>query len=195
MLSTWVRVLLDDRRELRPPGDTVVETSAFLRHNLRSIATLEWAGELVRETLSLERKLHRLVSQSQGHWYAGICASRTGTEIDDWCPQDLFVHPGQKYIRCRGCGTSWSVEQRRVLIIEQARETLLPVSVIARAAVSLLDGEPSVQKLEARLHKWVQRKQLEDYGVRVLIQGQQPRRVYRLGDVMDRLTRETGAVR
>lgn len=197
MLSTWCRVLVDDRAGLVLPGDTVVETSAFLRRNARSIATLEWAGELVRETLALERKLHRLVSQGQGHWYAGICAARTGDPsnptVDDWCPQDLFVHPGQSYIRCRSCGHSWSVAERRAQILEQARETLLPVAVIARAAVSLLDGEPSVQRLEARLRKMVERGQLEIIDVQVF--DGRPRRVYQLGEVIDRLTREAGVAR
>lgn len=194
-LVTWTRVLLDDRPGMRTPGDTVAATSEFLRTNIGSIATLEWAGEITREILQLEQRLHRTVSQNQGHWYAGICAARTGTEVDDWCPQDLFVHPGQNYIRCTACGHNWSVAERRRQIIEQAREALLPVSVIARAAVSLLPGEPSVQRLEARLRQWVQRNQLEDYGVRVLVEGQQPRRVYRLGDVIDRLTRDAGVAR
>lgn len=192
-LSTWTRVLLDDRPGLRSPGDTVIETSAFLRTNLRSIATLEWAGEFMRTNLDLERRLHRLISQGQGHWYAGICAARTGPEVDDWCPQDLFVHPGQTYVRCKGCGHSWSVAQRRTQILEQARGTLLPVAVIARAAVSLLDGEPSVQRLEARLRKMVERGQLEIIDVQVF--DGRPRRVYQLGEVIDRLTREAGVAR
>lgn len=193
MLVGWVRVLLDDRRELSPPRDSVAETTAFLRRNSRSIGTLEWAGEFLRQLLDLESSLHRVVSRSQGYWYAGICAARTGPEIDDWCPRDLFVHPGQTTVRCRSCGYSWSVAERRKQILEQARESLLPVAVIARAAVSLLDGQPSVQRLEARLRKMVERGQLEVIDVR-MVDGR-PRRVYQLGEVMDRLTREAGVAR
>lgn len=188
-LTTWVRLLLDDRAELmtKHPTDTVADMVKFLRASLGSIATLEWAGELVREILALERRLLRTISRGKGYWHAGICAAKTGLEVDDWCPEDLFIQPGQSFVRCRACGHSWSVEQRRRFIIEESRETLLPVALIARVAVTLLDGEPSVQRLEARLRQWVHRGQLEDYGVRVLVEGQQPKRVYRLGEVIDKL--------
>lgn len=195
LMARWVGRLLADRPGSKRPVGTVTASAAFMHRHLRTIVVLDWGGEFLRELLVIEKRLTQLVSRHQGHWYAGICAARTGLEFDDWCPADLFVRPGLSFIRCPSCGAHWSVEQRRAQVIEQARETLLPVSVIARAAVSLLEDEPSVQKLEARLHKWVQRGQLEDYGVRVLIKGQQPRRVYRLGDVMDKLTREVHVVR
>lgn len=193
ILVAWVRALLDDRPGLTCPADSVAATSEFLRANIPSIVTLEWAGEFMRQMLELEGSLHGIVSRGQGAtWSAGICGARTGAEVDDWCPHDLVVKPGQRYVRCGACGHSWPVGERRKRIIEEAREKLLPVSTIAKVAVTLLDGEPSVQRLEARLNKWVERGQLEDYGVRVLTHGQQPRRVYRLGDVMDKLARAAG---
>lgn len=192
MLSGWVRILVDDRPQLSWPGDSVSSMAEFLSRNMRTIVVLEWAGALLDDLLSTERRLHRIVSSNQGYWYAGVCAGRTGDGPDDWCPADLFVSPGKTYVRCRSCGTWWSVAQRRAQVIEQARDSLLPVAVIARAAVSLLAGEPSQQRLEARLRKWVERGVLEDYGVRVL-EGR-PRRVYRLGDVLDRLAREASGV-
>jgi hypothetical protein len=188
MLTAWCRILLDTRTQLRPPPDSVTGKAAFLRQHLNSIATLEWAGELVRQLLRFERRLHKIVSANRGQWYAGICGGRTGDALDDWCPVDLFIRTSETWVRCPACGTGWSVDQRRRRVIEQARDELLPVSLIARAAVSLLEGEPSHQRLEARLHKWVQRGQLEDYGVRV-VDGR-PVRVYRLGDVLDRLVTE-----
>jgi hypothetical protein len=122
----------------------------------------------------------------------GSAAGSPDPQVDDWCPADLFVTPGDTFLRCRTCGTFWSVAQRRDQVIAQARDALLPVAVIARAVVQLLEGEPSQQRLEARLRKWVERGLLDDYGVRVL-EGR-PRRVYRLGDVIDRLTREASGV-
>jgi hypothetical protein len=192
MLDTWVRRLLGDRPELVRPRDSVTGHAEFLKRNLRVIATLDWAGEFLGDLLGFERRLNRIVSRSQGYWYAGICGGITGEGPDDWCPQDLFVTPGDRFIRCRACRTFWSVDQRRDQVIAQARDALLPVAVIARAAVSLLEGEPSQQRLEARLRKWVERGDLDDYGVRVL-EGR-PRRVYRLGDVIDRLTREVSGI-
>jgi len=190
MLVGWTRALVDDRG-VQPPANNVSAMAAFLTKHLASIATLGWAGELLRQALDFERRLQRLVSRNQGHWYAGICGAPTGEGMDDWCPADLFVRPGERYVRCRACGAHWSVDQRRAAVIEEARDALLPVAVIARAAVSLLGEETSQQRLEARLRQWVKRGQLDDYGVRVLAPGQQPRRVYRLGEVMDLLARQT----
>lgn len=192
MLVGWCRVLVDDRPQLTLPGDSVVAMVEFLRHSLRTIVVLEWAGAFLSDLLKTERQLQRIISRNQGYWYAGICGARTGEGADDWCPADLFVSPGVTYVRCRACGSWWSVTQRRARVIEEARDALLPVAVIARAAVSLLAGEPSQQRLEARLRKWVERGQLEDYGVRVL-EGR-PRRVYRLGEVLDRLADEVSGV-
>lgn len=191
MLNGWVQRLIQTKPDLHAPRDVSAMTALLTQH-LRTIATAAWAGEFLAELLTYERRLKRLLSGNRGHWYAGICAARTGPEPDDWCPADLFVTPGEDVVRCRGCGTRWSVDQRRAEVIAQARDTLLPVALIARAAVSLLEGEPSQQRLEARLRKWVERGDLDDYGVRVL-EGR-PRRVYRLGDVIDRLTREVSGI-
>lgn len=193
MLSTWVRALLDDRPQLAPPRDSVSAMSHFLGVHLRTIAVLEWAGAFLRDLLDAERQLHLVVRRSQGYWYAGICRAQTGAGPDDWCPQDVFVSPGERYVRCRACGHLWSVERRRTQVIGEARDLLLPVSVIARAAVALLDGQPSQQRLEHRLNKWVERGVIEDYGVRVL-EGR-PRRVYRFGDVLDQLASEVRPTR
>lgn len=190
MLNAWARTLIADRPKLKPPTHNVKAMAGFLRTNLPTIATLPWADDLTRQVLTFERRLKGLATRGQGSWYAGVCYAPLGEAIDDFCPRDLYAHPGETYIRCTGCGAHWSVDDRRNLLIQAGRDRLLPVAVIARVAVALIEGEPSQERLESRLRTWVQRGQLDDYGVRVLIVGQQPRRVYRLGDVLDRLTAE-----
>jgi hypothetical protein len=189
MLTGWVRILIDDRPGLAWPANTVPAMTDFLREQLRTIAVLEWAEPMLRDLLTFERRLERIVAGSAGQWNAGVCGARTGEGPDDWCAQELVVRPGVRHPRCPSCGTPWSVEARRKQVIEQARDMLLPVSLIARTAVTLLPGEPSQQRLEARLRKWVERGSLDDYGVRVL--DGRPRRVYRVGDVIDRLVRDS----
>lgn len=190
MLAGWVRLLIDDRPGTAAwPANSVIAMTTFLREHLRTIAVLEWAGAFVNDLLEYERRLQRIVSVRRGRWNAGVCGAQTGEGADDWCAADLFVQSGMAYVRCPACGGRWSVEERRKQVIEKARDLLLPVADIARAAVALLEGEPSVERLTERLKKWVQRKQLDDYGVRV-IDGR-PQRVYQVGEVMDLLTRET----
>jgi len=226
MLVTWTRVLIDDRPQLAYPHDTVKSLTGFLARHLRTIATLEWADELARDSLTYEQRLRRIIERSKGRWYAGVCAAELeAARVHDsrscicachlgadracdieggcgreyptipavYCSRGLYAQPGSTYVKCPECGAQWRVSERRHILLEEARETLLPVSVIARAALTLLDDEPSLAKLDARLRQWVKRGELEDYGVRVILG--QPRRVYRLGDVIDTLTRQASRTR
>ena len=68
-----------------------------------------------------------------------------------------------------------------------ASDQLAPVRTIAKIVVELTD-EPSVERLTRRIEKWVDREQLVDYGVRVL--DGRPRRVYRIGDVLELVSGE-----
>lgn len=79
-LVGYARMLLDERPQLKQPDDTVASLSQFLVRHLRSIATLEWAGALVAETLRLEDRLRRLIERSKGQWYAGICSAELSPE-------------------------------------------------------------------------------------------------------------------
>lgn len=220
-LVGWTIALQSDRPGLDTPRDTVLAISRFLAKHLASIATLEWAGEFLRELLVLERRLRTIVERGKGRWYAGICSAVLEPErphdqssctcachlgADDCdveggscgpeyaviaavlCQHDLYAIPGTSYVRCPICRTSHSVTARRSILLEEARETVLPLGTIAQVCVSLLDGEPSVERLYKRISKWTERGQLEDYGVRVLTG--KPQRVYRLGDVLDTLIGE-----
>jgi len=217
MLVGWARVLVDDRPQLELPDDTVKSLAAFVAHHLPTIATLEWAGEVARESVRFEKRLRRIIERSRGLWYAGVCSAELqperphderscvcechgsdlpcsieagcGREYDTieavYCDRDLYAQPGSTYVKCPACSSQWRVSERRHILIEAARDSLLPVPVIASAVVTLLDGEPSVRRLTERLNKWVQRGVIDDYGVRYVMG--RPMRVYRLGDVLDTL--------
>ena len=105
------------------------------------------------------------------------------------CDRDLYAVPGADAVWCPTCRTKHSVQERRAILLEEARETLLPLTTIAQVCVTLLEGEPSVERLFKRIDNWVRRGKVEDYGVRVL-HDRRPHRVYRLGDVLDMLVSE-----
>jgi len=203
----WVRNLEDDRPNLtRCQGDTV-RACGWLEAHIKTIATLEWAGEVVRELMDCERRLQRLIDRSDTGWYAGVCGNEIGREVigegDDaevvevYCPRNLYGTMGTSWVRCPECGRTWDAAARRDVMIREARDHHAPVSIIARAVVGLLDNETSVQRLANRIDQWVSRGQLHSLGVRVLEDGK-PHRVYRIGDVFDLLgrrdTRETDTV-
>lgn len=75
MLSTWCRALTDDRPGIGHAPLGAVRQCAWLEGHLRSIATLEWAGELLRDVTASERRLQRILDRSDTGWYAGICGA------------------------------------------------------------------------------------------------------------------------
>lgn len=191
----WCRNLEDDRPgALKALPTTTERRCGWLESHVPSIATLEWAGECLREMLDCERSLRRILDRSDTGHYAGVCGNEIGREETDdgdvvavTCPRHLYATAGSAWVTCPECGRCWDGEGRREQMIAASREELAPVRVIARIVVELTD-EPSVERLTRRIEKWVERKQLVDYGVRVL--DGQPRRVYRVGDVLRLVTGE-----
>lgn len=199
IVASWVRCLTDDRPTIGKPPTDIARACGWLEQHIGSIATLEWAGEIVREMLDCERRLQRLIDRSDTGWYAGICGNEIGREqtvdgevVPVACERNLYGTAGTSWVRCPECGRTWDAGQRRNAMIREARDQSAPVSVIAKAVVGLLDNEVSVQRLANRIDQWVSRKQLLSLGVRVLADGK-PHRVYRIGDVFDLLGVETAS--
>lgn len=181
----WCRNLEDDRPGLTKMGATTELRCAWLEAHVMTISTLEWAGECLREMLDSERQLRRILDNADTGHYAGICGNEIGREEIDGqvypvtCERHLYST--DNWVTCPECGRCWDSAERQAQMLMAARQELAPVRVIARIVVELTD-EPSVERLTRRIEKWVDRKQLHDYGIRVL--DGKPRRVYRIDDVM-----------
>lgn len=195
VVSGWVRCLTDDRPGIDEPPADIARACGWLERHIPSIATLEWGGELLRDMRECERRLQRLIDKSDTGWYAGVCGNEIGREWSDedgevvavTCPRNLYGTMGTTWVRCPECGRTWDASARREVMMREARDEYAPVAVIARACVGLLDTEVSVQRLANRIDQWVKREKLHSLGVRVLVEGGRPQRVYRLGDVFDLL--------
>lgn len=222
-IGTWSRVLADDRPEAGQPPKTTTLRCGWLEHHIPSIATLAWANALLRDMLAAERALRRILDKADTGWYAGkcgwvlaeerphdgftcACACHQGETCDVAggcgdevvlpavaCQRGLYATPDNNWIRCPECGTTWQVGQRREQLLTEARDEVAPIRIIAKVLVGLLDNEVSEERLAKRIDKWVERGQLTSLGVRVI--DKRPRRVYRVGDVWDTLTREQHAAR
>lgn len=214
----WVRILLIDRPGAGPAPLGTTKRCAWLENHIPSIVTLEWAAELLRDMCRAERDLRGLLDKADTGWYAGKCgrdlvperahdgfacgcSCHHGEDCDVpegcgdestipgvLCERGLYASPGNNWIRCPECGTTWDVEQRRESLLKEARDEIAPIRTIAKVLVGLMDTEVSEERLAKRLDKWVERDQLVSMGVRVI--DNRPRRVYRVGDVWDTLTRE-----
>lgn len=184
----WVRTLEDDRPGIDRPPRTVPLACGWLEHHVPTIATLEWAGEILREMRDCERWLQRLIDQSDTGWYAGACGNELGREEVDGdvvaieCPRQLYGTEASAWVTCPECGRVWDADARREKMMADARDRTVPVRVLAQVVVGLTD-EPSVEKLIRRIEKWVEKGTLIKAGSKVY--GKRVRAVYRIGDVFD----------
>lgn len=192
----WCRNLEDDRPGLAPLPATTERRCGWLEAYLPSILTLEWAAECLREMLDCEHRLRRILDRADTGWYAGICGNEIGREWDGEevvgveCPRELFVGQGKNWVTCPECGRAWDAKERRLAMREEAKDRTAPVRVLARIAVGLTD-EASEERLIRRIEKWVEREVLTAAGTKV-IDGK-PRKVYRIGDVLDLIKPEKSA--
>lgn len=216
MLTTWAESLTDDRGPFARPltlpdavlcGDLPEEISerfadhpeesvallceAFTEH-LTSVATLEWAGEFLRDLDKHERALRELTERLVPGWYAGACKQ---------CERSTYVVPGLTWVTCGYCGATTFARDHLETIIDEAQDWTARPKAIAEAVVALLDSETSVPRLYDRIRKWDSLGWLEpvrrtgrgyvwnDEAKQLEVADEEvgPKR-YRLGDVLDRLT-------
>lgn len=189
-LARWARFLATKRphyarlvdRLLRMDERTGITLLCKLfERRLSSIATLDEAGDFVREIRELEAHLRALTEHLVPGWYAGACRT---------CGTATFVVPGLTWVTCSVCGATTRADAHLDVILAEAGDWLAPPMRLAEAVVVLVDAEQSVDRLYARIKKWGQRGQLES--VRLLgVSGDPvgPHR-YRLGDVLRRLEHE-----
>lgn len=106
MLATWCRVLADDRALVPPTG--AARQCAWLEGHVRTIATLEWAAELLRDVMSAERRLQAILDRSDTGWYAGKCGQvLEDARVHDGTTCLCACHNGRDY-PCDipgGCGS------------------------------------------------------------------------------------------
>lgn len=188
-LTTWARVFADDRPQAGQPPRTVPEIAGWLSDNLRSVTTLGWAGDMTRDLLGVEHHLKGVVERLRTGNYLGICGAEH--ELEDGsttaCTEPVYAHALRPSVTCR-CGTTWDAHARRQQLVRDAEDELLPVAGIARLA-AVFTGEVNVAKVEARIRQWAHRGDVEVVDIHTI--SGRPRKVYRVGDVLDLLARDT----
>jgi hypothetical protein len=201
-LSTWARALADDRGIDLPDADTeatvVVELCALLTAHLTSVATLEWAGQFVRDMDRHERILSALTACYVPGWYAGAC--RRKVSMEDVCGAPTYVVPGLTWVTCAACNATTYARDHLDAVLDEAQDWIDRPMRLAEAVVALLDTEMSIPRLHKRISKWGERERIVavdrlGYPREMGYAGEQylPKR-YRLGDVIDALLTD-GATR
>jgi hypothetical protein len=224
-LTTWARALTADRGDFPRPltfanaalcDDLPPELAddhplamtwlcAGLEHHLTSVATLEWAGQFVRDLGLHEMKLRALTETWMPGWYAGMCRRQIAKGVT--CEAPTYVVPGLTWVTCRACGSTTYARDHLEMVLDEASDWIARPKALAAAIVALVDTEQSVPRLHERIKKWGQRERIASirhterghewvaeegrYAVVDQVVGY-PR--YRLGDVLDVLFAE-GATR
>jgi hypothetical protein len=118
---------------------------------LPAVATLNWAGEFVTLLARHEQVLRTLTVECVPGWYAGSCRT---------CDAGTFAVPGLTWITCHGCGTTTYARDHLDTILDEAAGWVAPPRRLAEAAVALIDGELSVDRLHKRIAKWGERERI-----------------------------------
>lgn len=109
-----------------------------------------------------------------------------GVEYDNTeCTRVLYATPGDPFVRCGDCGTTYDVATRREQLLAEAEDHLATVEMITRVVTTLGDTQVRASKISERIRLWAHRGRITSHGTRV-IDGR-PRPVYRIGDVLDLL--------
>ena len=184
-ITGWAEALRDDRGVELPQADTEAATTAalcrLLAEHLTSVATLEWAGEFVRDICERESWLQRLTVSVAPGWYAGAC---------NVCEAPTHVVPGLTWVTCLTCGATTYARDHLDTVLDEARGWVARPMRLAEAIVALVDTEQSVPRLHKRISKWGERGQITALR-KVDADGDEvgPKR-FRLGEVLDLLRSE-----
>lgn len=213
-LTTWARALVGDRPHLgrlldrlaaARAAETITEAQAvawlcagFTRY-LTSMSTLGWCGEFVRDLSVHEERLRVLTEVYVPGWYAGACRH---------CSAGVYVVPGLTWVTCGSCGASSAARDHREVIVGEAAEWVARPKPMAEAIVALVDTEPSVPRLHARIRQWSKRGDLkpihhttrgyawdDDTERMVVVDEETGHARYRLGDVLDLVLRDTRSLK
>lgn len=148
-LVTWAKSLHEDRGVEVPTNNGEAEQATAicrtLNEHLTSIATTDWAGELVADLQRIEARLSGLTMRVVPGWYAGACRT---------CGQPTHVVPGLSWVTCGSCGLTTYARDHLEVILDEARYWRAGRKQIAAAIVALVDTETSVPKLADRIRKW-----------------------------------------
>jgi hypothetical protein len=175
VLVSWALIIRDDTgAEL--PDDTLLAVAAWLRPRVGWLRYHEAGQEAVDGICDAAAAARRCVDRPAERLYAGPCD----------CGEDLYARIDAAYVVCRSGEheepPAWPVEARRRWLLESAADVLATATEISRALTRY--QQPVTQ---SSLRGYVHRGQLIARGERV--EGGRMVMLYRLGDVLDILTR------
>jgi transcription elongation factor Elf1 len=149
-LSTWCRIIAEERGRVLPTADNPPTVAGWLLHHVEWLRHHRAGAEAIEEITSAVHAVRKAVDRPAERIYAGPCAD---------CGGDMYGKPDAASVECRPCGLSYDVAEMRDWMRAQVYGRL----VTAREGVVLLSrfGLPVSQKT---VEKWHLRKRVGDHG-------------------------------
>ena len=175
-LATWARVIIDETGAESPADSIPVIAgwlrvrSGWLRHHPAGAEALDGIQDAVRAA-------RRAVDRPAERLYAGPCQE---------CGTDLYARIDATFVTCPACEEAWNVGELREWLLDSAQDVLATATEISRALTRYASPvTPSA------IRGYVHRGQLVPHGSRA--EGHREVALYRLGDVVDCVTRAAAA--
>ncbi len=145
-LSTWCRVIAEERGRVLPAADNPGAVAGWLLEHVGWLRHHRAGAEAVEEITSAVNTVRKAVDRPVERIYAGPCAD---------CGGDMYGKPDAAAVACRPCGLEYDIAEMLAWMRAQVYGRL----VTAREGAMLLArfGLPVAQKT---IDKWQERKRL-----------------------------------
>ena len=158
-----------------PPADTLTGLSRWLLRHRARLLRHPAVEEAVDEICDAVAQARGVVDRPADRIYAGPC---------DQCDRDLYAQLGSSIVAC-ACGAIYGVGVRRDWMLGEVREMLGTAAWVALAATAL-----GYQVASATIREWKRRGRITPRSYAPPVNpGAEPHPLYRVGDIIDRVTR------
>ncbi|HYQ67767.1 hypothetical protein [Actinophytocola sp.] len=142
-LSTWARLIADQRPDLPLPVD---DPSAIARWAAAAVTAVFVTAELSSGIRGVVRDAERVIDRAPDKVYAGQCMEplEVGDDFDPdeeplRCDGQLYATKGRPQVRCRDCGTVHDVQVRQEWLSRELDGQLVTAAEAAPVLSWLLD--------------------------------------------------------
>lgn len=177
-LFIWVGTVVWETRATGPAQPyTIAGCAAWLRPRAGWLRHHTRGGEALDQIRAVVADARRAIDRPADRLYAGPCQG---------CGTDLYARLDAAYVVCPGCETPWEVAELRAWLLTTAEDVLATTTELARALTRL--AQPVTPSM---IRGYVHRGGLAAHGQRM--EGPKAVPLYRLGDVLDCVTRAATA--